>query len=424
MVEVIRRTAIAAILVCAVWAAPAPARAVEVPGLPFPMHGFVELGAGLRLQDAPHHSSDFNYGELRLQFEASPRTDWADFKLRLDLFRDEALDKFSVDLREANMMFFPMDIMDVKVGRQILTWGTGDLLFLNDLFPKDFQSFFIGREETYLKAPSDAVKVSLFPGPVNIDLVWVPVYNSDRFVDGERLSYFNPVLARQAGENDRLSQRKPGRLLKDSEVHLRLFRTVRGYELALYGYYGFFKNPGGFNPAFEAIFPRLMVYGGSVRGTVLAGIGNIEVAYYDSMDDRDGTDPFVENSQFRLLAGYTQEVVKNLSVGLQYNLERMLEHDNFLNTLPPGFFPRDRDRHLTTLRLTYMMLQQNLTLSLFTFYSPSDGDTYYRPSVFYKFTDRWSAQAGANVFEGDEPNTFFGQFEANTNAFVRVRYSY
>lgn len=47
-----------------------------------------------------------------------------------------------------------------------------------------------------------------------------------------------------------------------------------------------------------------------------------------------------------------------------------------------------------------------------------------RPGVVYKFTDRGSAQAGANAFEGHEPNAFCGRFEANTNAFVRVRYSY
>ena len=45
---------------------------------------------------------------------------------------------------------------DIKVGKQVLTWGTGDYLFLNDLFPKDYQSFFAGREDEYLKAPSNA----------------------------------------------------------------------------------------------------------------------------------------------------------------------------------------------------------------------------------------------------------------------------
>ncbi len=71
------------------------------------------------------------------------------------------------DLREASLVFSPSADTDVKVGRQILTWGTGDLVFINDLFPKDWVSFFIGRDVEYLKAPSDALKVSAFPaGPI------------------------------------------------------------------------------------------------------------------------------------------------------------------------------------------------------------------------------------------------------------------
>lgn len=107
------------------------------------------------------------------------------------------------------------------------------------------------------------------------------------------------------GEREELSSREPEGVFKDSEIHLRAFKNVAGYELALYGYYGFFKNSGGFNLAGEATFPRLAVYGASVRGNVLKGIGNLEIAYYDSLKDQGGTNPLTSNSQFRFLMGYT-----------------------------------------------------------------------------------------------------------------------
>ena len=44
----------------------------------------------------------------------------------------------------------------------MLTWGTGDLLFINDLFPKNWKSLAIGRDDEYLKDPSGAVKASFF----------------------------------------------------------------------------------------------------------------------------------------------------------------------------------------------------------------------------------------------------------------------
>lgn len=408
---------------CLVWVSPAHASDI-LSGLPFELHGFVEAGAGIRTQNDPHQSSDFDYAELRLQFEVEQVYDWAEFKFRLDVLRDEALGEFDVDLREGTMVLFPLDFMDMKVGRQVLTWGTGDLVFLNDLFPKDFESFFIGRDETYLKAPTNGIKTSFFFDLFNFDLVWVPLFESDRFLTGERLSFFNSILGRKTGERSPLSFDEPDTLFKDSEVHGRIFKNVAGYELALYGYYGFFKNPGGADPAGRATFPRLAVYGASVRGKILKGIGNIEVAYHDSLDDSSGTDPAVNNSQFRFLIGYTQELVTDFSIGLQYNLERRIHHDRHSRSLPPGVIPQDQNRHLFTVRLTERLFQQNLTLSLFAFYSPSDGDAYLRPSAQYKISDSLTVALGANVFAGANATTFFGQLKDNTNVYARMRYSY
>lgn len=411
-------------LVAVLWATPAVAAEDWRKDLPFDLHGFIEGGFGIRTQNDPNQHHDVNYGELRLQLEASRALESAEFKFRLDLFRDEALHEFNADLREAHALFTLSDIVDLKIGRQILTWGTGDLIFLNDLFPKDFQSFFIGREESYLKAPSNSVKSSFFFDLFNLDLVWNPLFNSDRFVNGERLSFFNPFLGRKTGEREELSSREPETWFKDSEIHLRAFKNVKGYELALYGYYGFFKNPGGFNLAGEATFPRLAVYGASVRGNVLKGIGYLEIAYYDSLKDPRGTNPLVNNSQFRFLVGYTQELLPDFNIGFQYYLEHMAQHARFMQNLPAGALAQDENRHTFTVRLTQLLLQQNLRLSLFTFYVPSDGEAYLRPMAHYKVSDAWSATVGANVFTGDGQSTFFSQLDDNSNIYARVRYSY
>ncbi len=411
-------------LVAILWEVPTVAAEDWRKDLPFDLNGFVEGGLGIRTQNDPNQHHDVNYAELRLQLEASRALESAEFKFRLDLFRDEALHEFNADLREAHVLLTPSDVLDLKIGRQILTWGTGDLLFLNDLFPKDFQSFFIGREESYLKAPSDSVKSSFYFEMFNLDLVWNPLFNSDRFVNGERLSFFNPFLGRKTGEREELSSREPETWFKDSEIHLRAFKNVKGYELALYGYYGFFKNPGGFNPAGEATFPRLAVYGASIRGNVLKGIGNMEIAYYDSLKDSRGTNPLVNNSQFRFLVGYTQELLPDFNIGFQYYLEHMVHHARFMQNLPAGAFAQDENRHTLTVRLTQLLLQQNLRLSLFTFYVPSDGEAYLRPMAHYKVSDAWSATVGGNIFTGDGQSTFFGQLDDNSNVYARARYSY
>ncbi len=393
--------------------------------LPFELHGFLDGRGGLRTQDDPHESKTATLGETRLQLHLFKALDWAKFRIKSDFLYDGVVEGADVDLREANAILTPFDFMDLKVGRQILTWGTGDYIFINDLFPKDFNSFFIGRDDEYLKAPSDALKSSFYTKALNVDLVYTPQFDPDRFIDGKRLSYFNPQLGRLAGEDAVIHPRKRNDWFEDSEIALRLYRDVEGYGLALYGYNGFWKSPLGFDPqAREAIFPRLSVYGLSARGKVWKGIGNVEIGYYDSRDDRNGKDLFVPNSQFRFLAGYEQELAKDFTVGAQYYLEWMSDYGAYKRALPPGIQAADEYRHVITLRLTKHLLYQNLKLSLFTFYSPSDQDVYLRPNIHYKITDRWSAEAGANIFIGEEDHTFFGQFKDNTNVYSGMRWSF
>ena len=398
--------------------------------------GFWEVRGGVRSQRDPHERAA-SIGETRLQLESQKTWEKITFTFRADFLYDPVLDHHTVrlnrgtgwlDLREASALLSPLDFLDVKVGRQVLTWGTGDLLFLNDLFPKDWQSFFVGRDVEYLKAPSDALKMSFFSPAANVDVVFVPQFDPDRFIRGRRLSYYNEQLGRRAGRDAIVHADEPDTWFADHEWHARVYRNIEGTELAAYGYWGRWKSPGGFDPARRrATFPRLSVYGASARGQIADGIGNIEAAYYHSRQDGDGDDPFVNNSQVRLLAGYKRDLVRvapDLSVGLQYYVELMTQHDAYERTLPGGTPADDHARHVITARVTKQLLNQNVTLSLFAYYSPSDSDAYLRPNVAYKIDDHWTVELGGDVFVGAEDHTFFGQFERDSNIYTALRYGF
>ena len=386
------------------------------------VHGFYEMRAGYRLRE-DKYEKDMSIMENRFQLDLSSYPDWGDLKVKGDVFGDLVTEEADFDLREANIFLSPLEFMDLKVGRQILTWGTGDLIFINDLFPKDWQSFFIGRDNEYLKAPSDAAKVSLFGDWANLDIVYTPQFDPDRFINGSRLSYWNSNLGRLAGEDAVIHTDKPNRWFKDSELAARLYKNINNYEFALYGYRGYWKSPGGQNVASQAIFPDLNVYGASVRGAIGKGIGNLEVGYYESADDLSGKNNLIDNSQMRYLIGYTQEIARDFTAGLQYYLEQMLDYSQYKSNLTSGPV-RDRDRHLITLRLTKLLMNQNLRCSLFTYFSPSDKDVHIRPNINYKLNDNLALEIGGNIFFGDYPNTFFGQFRNNTNVYAGVRYSF
>ncbi len=392
------------------------------------IHGFADARYGLRTQNDPN-KGDKTLEELRLQlssvwyqdlFTATVRSDFlydgvANNQKRVDLETGEG----PVDLREANVQFTPIDWMDVKVGRQILTWGTGDLLFINDLFSKDWKSFFAGRDEEYLKAPSDALFMSFYPSFANIDVAYMPRFDADRYIDGERFSYWGGAALTGAD----LKTDKPENWFSDDEIAVRVYRTFKGVEVAAYGYDGFWKTPQGFNPVSgKNTFPKLSVYGASARGALAGGIARLEGGYYNSRDDCDGTDPWIPNSQARLLAGYEHEIVKNLTGSAQYYIEHMMNHDAYLaSVVGPA---ADENRHVVTLRLTQMLMNQNLILSLFTYWSPSDQDGYIRPKVSYKLTDNWKVEMNGNFFFGKNDHTFFGQFANDSNVALAARYSF
>ena len=392
----------------------------------FSFHGFVEGAGGFRVVDNPSISKDATLGEGRLQAELSyqgPKT--GRLFLKADVIGDGVEEEGKIDLREAYLDFSPQKVLDVRVGRQILTWGTGDLIFINDLFPKDFVSFYIGRSQDYLKAGSDAVKLSLFPGPFSLDLALVPHFRSSEVPKGERLSTFNPFTNRVTGRREKLSTRAPATNLENTELAFRLYRTFGSYEAALYGFQGFFKEPVGIDPAKRVLsFPELSAYGASLQGPFLQGIASLEFGYYDSREDRSGKDPKIENSSLRYLFGYEQEVWADFTVRAQYFLEEMLDFHAYRASLAAGA-PRRKDlRHLLFLRLTHLFRYQTVELSLVAFYSPSDEDAYLKPEASYKVTDNWSVAFGANFFFGKKDSTPFGQLDANDNLYLRLRYSF
>jgi hypothetical protein len=388
------------------------------------LYGFVELRGGLRL-DRQEDERDASLGEARMQLDLGRELPSGALKFKADLVADGVEETLRAELREAHYSFNPTSAVDVRVGRQVLTWGTGDLLFINDLFAKDWESFFIGRDDEYLKRPSDAVRVGIFSEAVNIDLVYQPLFTPSRYIDGSRLSYWHGPQGRIAGRDLLFADDERLRYFRDHDLALRLSRNLDGVEYALYGYRGFWGTPEGLEPGtMKLLYPRLSVYGGSVRGAMLGGISHLEFGYYDSRQDRAGNDPFLRNSEIRLLAGHERELARDLTGGLQYYLEHKQKYGNYLAALPAGSPAADRDRHLLTLRLSKLLMQQNLRLSFFAYWSPSDRDAFLRPKVHYKITDQWAAETGANIFLGRHDHTFWGQFEDNTNAYLSLRRSF
>jgi len=394
--------------------------------------GFVDMRVGARTQHDPLQK-DSSISEFRFQLEAEKYIGDSILNIVADFLLDPVSDVYSpdyetgegiIDIRQFNIIFSLYSNIDVKIGRQILTWGTGDTLFINDLFPKDFKSFYIGRDDEYLKVPSDAIKFSVFFDRFNADVVYTPKFSADRYIDGSRISYYDPALQQFIGNRNEINTDRPDDWLEDDEVAIRLYQNFSGFEAAVYYYSGYWKSPAETNPVSgSAKFPELQVMGSSLRSSLYSGIANIEFGFYLS-DTKAKDNPFSRNSEFRLILGYEREIATEFTMGVQYNLERKLDYEHYLASLPITSIINNQNRHVITLRLTKLLFQQDLKISLFNFYSSSDKDGYIRMNGLYKLSDALRVEAGINQFYGEKNYTLFAQFKNASNVYTAIHYDF
>lgn len=388
--------------------------------LDFSLHGFLQGNYSVNLDSSNPDGKDFKWAEEKLQLTVDASEEPFRLFVKTDTGYDHIDKKVNAELREG-YLDYTAENWDLRVGRQVITWGLGDLVFITDVFPKDYEAFFSGRPLEYLKKGIDGAKLGLYPKSASLEIVAIPFFEPNNFPDPKRFWMYDPMPGVTVRE-----EKEP----ENTEVALRLYRDIADFDASIYYYRGFFKQPSLMpdNPSqptkLTLLYPELSVYGASLQGSALSGILSLEGGYYDSRQDRNGTGPMLPNSQVRFLMGYQRQPREDFTVGFQHYGEYMLDYSGYEKNLPAGFPKEKRFHQLTSLRLTQFLRHQTLRLSFFSFYSPSDGDYLLNPEIKYNVSDHiWVAISG-NIFGGGEPYHQFGQLNKDDNLALQLRYEF
>lgn len=369
---------------------------------------------------------DLILGEERLRLDIYTWSESIEASARAkgELFHDAVAGELDVDLREAYLDYTTGDF-DFRLGRQIATWGVGDLIFINDVFPKDWVSLFSGRPLEYLKLGVDGLRSRYSSRPVNAELLVIPFFEPDNTPTSKRFFLFDPF-----SDVPSRHEEEPESTFRNTELAFRLYRRIGNFDVSAYAYRGFWRTPSMRPNDFAAptrvtaFYPDLCVYGASAQGSALSGILSFETGYYHSREDEAGADPTIPNSQMRFLVAYQRQLWEDFTLGVQYYTEVMEDYSAYKNSLPAGFSAEREYRDTVTLRFEQLLNHQTLRLSLFTFYSPADNDYLIQPQVSYKLSDNLSAILGGNVFGGEKSTTSLGQFAENDNVYLSVRFDF
>ncbi|MBI5827408.1 MAG: hypothetical protein HZB22_06750 [Deltaproteobacteria bacterium] len=390
----------------------------------FSIHGFLQGNYSLGIETSNPDGGDLKWAEERGQLKLEGAQEALRLFLKTDVSFDHLNENGEFELREA-YLDLTQKRWDLRVGRQIVTWGLGDLIFINDIFPKDYEAFFSGRPLEYLKKGTDAIKAGFYPDIASFELVIIPFFEPNNFPDSNRFWMYDPM----PGVTNRV-QKEPASNIRNTEAALRVYRDIAGFDASIYAYKGFYRSPSMVPDSFtsptriELIYPELSVYGVSLQRSAFGGIAGFEAGYYDSLDDRSGTDPLIPNSQTRFLLSYQRQVIEDFSVTVQYYGEYTHDYAEYESTRIAAFPKEPRFRDLASIRLTYLIMHQNMRLQWFSFWSPVDRDYLLNPEVRYNFTDHVWAALGANVFGGKKDTTQFGSLDKNDNMYMQARYEF
>ena len=396
-----------------------PAEAVDVE-----VHGFLMGTVSSRVNSTPLVSGKKNnwlLGEERLRLDLSAESDEGSVGLagKADFVTDQVAGVAEVDLRELYIEYLADDF-EVRLGRQMLTWGVADRLFINDVFPKDWSAFFSGQPLEYMKMGSDMAKVFMFGSGWDLELALIPVAQFDVTPGTDRFVVYSPIP----------TITEPEKKLANGEVAARFHTALGTTDIALYAFRGFWHQPDKGAAGGSIIYPRLNSYGFTVQDTVLGGVLSLEGGFYHSIDDGNGTDPMIANSQYRYMIGYEHELMTDVTLGLQWYGEVMKNHAGYKAAAEPAFLaglgpkPLPAHRKIVTANLRALWMNQTLTTSLFFMGVGDAGGRMLNPDLHYAVTDSFSVNVGAHTFWGGHDTWMLGTMKHDDNVYMNTKWTF
>ena len=405
----------------------------------------------------------WNENRLQLQFEGMPSEGlhyYAEIRLRgfgfpeassaADLQRPESAFPWSLELREAyaDLYGFLHPDLDLRVGRQVIAWGTADKLNpTSNLSPYDLEDFL----ELGERLGVDALRAIFSAEPWSIEVDLVPVFApavlpppewSRAFFDppdlppGLRIGAFRDILE--------LPSRK---LSETSEAALKLSTTLKGWDLSISYLYGRDCFPtlvgvevvpvdtsGTVEITSRSYFPRIRVLGadfsGSLRKIGIWGEGALffpeDVVLTKIQPTPSGaivrTDSTVLSSDkpfFRYVLGADYTFRDGTYLNFQY--AHGLFHERGSDDLHDYF----------TLRVEKSFLNDELKLAPITLTATvsdwkAPGENYgvaWAPELIYTPMDNMEVKLGAFVLQGEGEN-IFSRLKVRDEIYARFKVSF
>jgi hypothetical protein len=252
------------------------------------LNGEITVDSHLLFEDLEFSSNDVR---LMLKLEGAPFPEYhyySEAYLKGSRRMEGDAFEWDIDLREAylDLYEFISPNLDVRIGKQMIIWGTADKLNpTGNLCPDDLESTFDFGE----KLGVNAINATYYLGNWMISAVGVPEFTPARLPSGDAASALGSPMSAPPGvtlRNTTTVTVEPERTLEDSsQFGLKLSGMLLDYDVSLSYFYGRDGIPlaskvtlmpvdlsGTMDVEAELTFPRIQVIGADFAGA-LSSVG-------------------------------------------------------------------------------------------------------------------------------------------------------
>ncbi len=377
------------------------------------LNGFVDSYHALQLQSPQQIMSSRTRLRLEMRANYGEASLFSSVNLAYNGIIENQTGAF---LREA-YFDYAGKFLEVKAGRQIVTWGVADGLRLTDLIsPMDYTEF-MANDYDDIRVPVNAINLK-YPGEsFSAEVVFVPVPEYFVIPTSDDNPWQMPV---PNGMRMDLSD-TPAKHIKNSEVGGRFRFFLENLDFSLTALHTFNKSPVtivNFDPetksaVIKGVYEPMNVIGGDVsipageiviRGEVAVYFGE-PIALKNSMD-------YWFRKSFNGLIGIDWYAGNNWTIMAQYMHKVIMDYRDVLGM--------EQNTSMITARISKEVLNNTLKFSVYGMFDVDNVGFYVRPAADYLLNDQITLSLGADWLGGRRGT--FETYKKNTQIWVKGKF--
>jgi hypothetical protein len=378
---------------------------------------------------AGNSSNDFVIlqNTFNLNFENSSGS--SHFKVNPMIYT-EYNDSLVFRLREAYVDLF-FDNFDLRIGKQQIVWGKADGVFITDIVsPKNLFQFLLPNFDEIRQGVYGA-KFDYYINDNTIEIVWLPVFSPTIYANPNSAWSVKPEFPMTPIYDN--SKREVTPSLENSELYLKYSALTGLVDFEIMGGYMWDDDPtmypsfvpdgsGGRNLIITPEFNRLSLAGGSFSTTLGPFVLRGEAAYYMGKYFNTVTPQLdngvIQKDYIHYMVG-TDFSIWDINISSQFIQKAIVDYDEIIRSTP---IFKDQYNNMMTFLARYLLLNETLTLELFSYYDFAYDDALIRPRISYDYSDTINMQFGVNIFTGTQG--MFGQYNKNDMVYIKAIYSF